>query len=79
MKPNKPTITISRIWFWYIFANIPMLALTFYVHYLLTSVSFVPGNNFLENAGLWLLLAFKIIGVNMILWVILSDFKIKRL
>jgi hypothetical protein len=78
MNTLKKTMTINRVRMLFLLVNLPMVALTVYVHFLVFSISESYGNNIMENMGLWLLLAFKIIGANLILKVIISDFKIVR-
>lgn len=78
MDTLKKTMTINRVRLLYLLVNFPIIALTVYVHYLVFTISESYGNNIMENSGLWLLLAFKIIGANLILSVIVSDFKIVR-
>ena len=73
----QPSISATKVTFWFLVVNIPLFAITYYIHHLLNLFEYTHGNNIMENMGLWLLVAFKIIGANMILTQIFSDFKIK--
>ncbi len=76
MKTTKQTISSSTVNFWVVVVNLPLIALTVYIHYLLEKVG-GPSDTFLENVGVWLLVGFKLIGANLILVSIFSEFKIK--
>ncbi|OJJ16647.1 hypothetical protein BKI52_32570 [marine bacterium AO1-C] len=78
MDSPKNTITSAQVRRWYLLVNLPLIAISLYVHSLLVSAGHVPGNNILENTGLWLLIAFKIVGANAILAAIFSTFKITK-
>lgn len=77
MKVEKQSISPSRVGFWWVLINLPLIAITLYIHYLLAVVGENYGNNLFENIGLWLLVIFKIGGANLIFWVIISEFKIR--
>ena len=76
--PNR-SITVSKTFvaFSYLITNLVLFGFSFYVHYLLTSSAFNYGDNFLENTGMWLLVAVKIGGANIILAQIFSEFNIR--
>lgn len=76
MKIKQPQISASKIQFWFLIVNLPLIAITFYVHYLLENAG--QFESFFDSIGLWLLVAFKIIGANLILLTIFSEFKIKQ-
>jgi len=78
MNTPKNTITSTQVRRWYLWVNLPLIAISLYVHSLLISINNVPGNNIMENTGLWLLIAFKIVGANAILAAIFSTFKITK-
>lgn len=77
MEIKKQSISLTKAGFWWVLINLPMIAITLYIHYLLVAVGENYGDNLLENFGLWLLMIFKIGGANLIFWVIISEFKIK--
>lgn len=76
METLKHPISKGKALFWYLFVNFPLVAISWYVHYLLVSISETYGHNFMESFGLWFLMAFKIVGANLILTVIIFDRKI---
>lgn len=78
MNSKKNTITSSQVKRWYILVNLPLIAISVYVHSLLISAGYVHGDNILENVGLWLLIVFKLVGANAILITIFSAFKIVK-
>lgn len=76
MKTTKQTISSEAVAFWLAVVNIPLIAISFYVHYLLEKVG-IYGDTFFNNVGVWLLVGFKLIGANLIMASIFSEFKIK--
>lgn len=76
MNTTKPTISSDTVAIWLMVVNIPLIAISIYVHYLLEKVG-VYGNTFFNNLGVWLLVGFKLIGANLIMASIFSEFKIK--
>ena len=61
----------------YLLTNLVLFGFSFYVHYLLTSSAVNDGDNLLENTGMWLLVAVKIGGANIILSQIFSEINVK--
>ena len=78
MKTLEQSISQTKVLLWYLIVNFPLVAISWYVHYLLVSISETYGHNFMESFGLWFLMAFKIVGANLILTVIIFDRKIKK-
>lgn len=76
MKTTEQTISKNAVAFWLAVVNLPLIAISVYIHYLLEQVG-GAGNTFLNNSGVWILVAFKLIGANLILATIFSEFKIK--
>ena len=77
MKKIQPTISAFHIGLWYTLVNILLIAFTVYVHALLEHSGILATNSFIENASIWAMVAFKVIGTNFILAVIFSEFNIK--
>ncbi len=77
MKTSRLSISKAKVLFWYVIVNLPLLGYSFYAHELLTRFGYLHANTLLDNFGLWFLVAFKIIGANIILSVILSEFEIR--
>ncbi len=78
MKQARQTITQAKVILWYILINIPLLAIPICIHHLLSSAGGSHGTGLAEATGLWLLVAFKVIGANLILAGIFSDYKTIR-
>ena len=76
MKEKEQSISYGTITFWLVVVNLPLIAISIYIHYLLSQVG-NAGNTFLNNSGVWILMAFKLIGANLIMATIFSEFKIK--
>ncbi|MEO9483709.1 MAG: hypothetical protein ABJG47_09700 [Ekhidna sp.] len=76
MKTTEQSLSKNTITFWLVVVNLPLIAISIYIHYLLEQVG-GTGNTFLNNLGVWFLVAFKLIGANLILATIFSEFKIK--
>ncbi len=76
-KTTTPSRVITKYWLWLVFVNIPLLGFTFYVHALLHQQHYIHNNNWIEQFGIWLLVAFKLIGANLTLGAIFFNSKTK--
>ena len=78
METKTQTISETKVIGWVILVNLPLVAISVYAHYLLCAFGYHHGNDLVQNAGLGLLIAIKLIGANLILGTIFSEFKITR-
>ena len=76
MKTKQPSISIYKAGLWIFLVNAVLIGFTLYAHALLWRVGNPYGNAIFENVEIWLLVLFKLIGGNLILAVILSEFNI---
>ena len=77
MKKIQPSISAFHLYIWYTLVNVILIAFTVYVHALLKHTGILANNTFIENASIWAMVVFKVVGANFILAVIFSEFKIK--
>ena len=77
MRTSAPSISIGKVGLYVLMLNLPLFAFSFYVHALLAQHDGTAGNFLIENIGIWILIIFKILGGNLFLAIIFSDFKIK--
>ena len=76
MKTNQPVISANKVRLWFVLTNTLLLAFTVYVHALLSRHG-LQSDHFFESFQIWVLVIFKLVGANLILGVIFSDFKMQ--
>ena len=75
MKTSRPMFVSGSFWGWFLLTNIVLLGFTFYVHASLDRHGWLEHNHAIEGMAIWLLTVFKIVGANLILIMIFSEFK----
>lgn len=75
MKSIQTSLSHYHKTLWFLLVNILLIGFSVYVHALLYQLGYAHENPIVENIEIWMLILFKMVGANLILAVIFSEFK----